>query len=353
MGVAKCTWPSFICGDWPWLTDSGELRRSFRNVPKHKTRKTPPVGICHQCMAGQLHYDFEQINTVHPKWLGTMFSQNLFWEGAEPSPLSEIPHQLGQMAALWTFDIFHTVHLGIGRSFLASFVVLLAELQDDANIDDRFLSLTDDYLSWCKRTSHRAHLQKLTKELLGYPTTRTFPTGTWHKGDLTTVLLAYVQDRFDKDGATWSPMMQLAGRAATSLNTCLAKMYKSDVWLSPKQARDIGNRGMSFLKAYAGLARMAVQQQLTLWVLQPKFHSFHHIMVELLQSASRGYCLNTVVFGAQADEDFIGRPARLSRRVTGFPEMCSRRVVSRYLQNCWSEYLKAGYIVRPKSMANQ
>ena len=342
-----------ICGDWPWLVDSGELRRSFRNVQKHKTRKTLPVGICHQCMAGQVGYDFEEINTVQPRWLETMFSQSLSWEGAEPAALAQIPHSLGQTAALWTYDIFHTVHLGVGRSFLASFLVLLAELQPESNIDDRFVSLTDDYTSWCKRASRRAHLQKITKELVGYPTTRTYPNGTWHKGDLTTVLMAYVQHRFGRDGASWSPMMKLAGKAATYLNTTLATMYNSDVWLTPGEARHIGGQGMLFLKAYASLARMAMQEQLFLWVLQPKLHSFHHLMITLLEGASKGHVLNTVVYGAQADEDFIGRPSRLSRRVTAFPVMSSKRVVSRHLQISWSEWVRAGYIIRPKAPAKQ
>ena len=341
-----------ICGDWPWLTDSGGLMRSFRHVQKHKTRSKPPVGVCHKCMAGQIGFDFEEINTLQPKWLATMYSQNLFGEDAEPSPLSQIPHSVNEMASLWTFDIFHTVHLGIGRCFLASILVLLSELEPESNIDDRFQSLTDDYLSWCKRSSRRAHVQKLSKELVGYPTTRTYPNGTWHKGDLTTVLMGYAQYRYEKDGSTWSPMLQLAGRAAVCLNKALSEMYSSDAWLSPGEARSIGNAGMDFLKAYSRLARMALNQGLTLWVLQPKHHAFHHLMLYLILGSNQGPVLNIVCFGTQADEDFIGRPSRLSRRVTAMPEQCCKRVVSRYLQNCWSQWVKAGYIVRPKATAS-
>eukprot|EP00438_Fugacium_kawagutii_P025473 Skav203879 [mRNA] locus=scaffold252:78020:79714:+ [translate_table: standard] len=342
-----------ICGDWPFLTDSGCFARSFRNVQKHKTRSKPPGGICHQCAAGQIGYDFEELNTLRPKWLSTMFTQPLVNAGDVASPLSEIPHPPGQVASLWTYDIFHTWHIGIGRCYLASMLVLLAELEAQTNIDDRFQSLTVDFFAFCKRTSRRKHVLKITKDLVGYPTSNHYPNATWHKGDLTTVLMAYVEHRFEQDGATWDPMLQLSGRAAVYINTCFRAMYKSDAWLSPPQARKIGNDGLKFLKAYATLARMAHDRGRMLWILQPKHHALHHIFVNMVLSADNGPVLNAVCFGTQPDEDFIGRPSRLSRRVTAIPEQCCKRVVSRYLQNCYSQWLKVGLIVRPQAEAKE
>ena len=130
-----------ICGDWPWLADSGYLLRSFRNVQKHKTRKKDPVGVCHQCQAGQFGVDFEQINTARPTWLRTMFSQDLCDENWK-SPLLEIPHPPGKTALLWQWDIFHTWHLGVSRCFLGSFLAILSELQPETSIDDRFNSMS-------------------------------------------------------------------------------------------------------------------------------------------------------------------------------------------------------------------
>ena len=337
-----------ICGDWPFLIDSAGLLRSFRNVQKHKTRSKPPVGICHLCAAGQIGWDFEQINTIQPKWLSTMHSQSLFADDAEPSPLCRIPHVPGEVGSLWTFDIFHTWHLGVARCFLASFIVLLAEIQPEGNIDDRFTSLSNDFMSWCRSTKRRPHVLKISKELVGYPTTTTYPNGTWHKGDLSTVLMKYVQHRFERDGAAWTPMMQLAGQAASSINLCLGKMYNTDnAWLTSTQAKQIGNMGMDFLKKYATLAQTALNDGRMLWILQPKMHAIHHVFLYLIIGSDRGQVISPICFGTQQDEDFIGRPSRLSRRVTAKPEQSCRRVISRYLQNCHSEWVKAGFLVRP------
>lgn len=40
---------------------SAELGRSFRNVPKASTSKTPCTGICHLCLAGRPNYDYEDV----------------------------------------------------------------------------------------------------------------------------------------------------------------------------------------------------------------------------------------------------------------------------------------------------
>ena len=341
-----------IVGDWPFLVDSAGMLRSFRNVQKHKTRSKPPIGICHLCAAGQLGVDFEQINSVNPTWLGTMHTQSLWADDAEPSSLAGIPHVPGELGSVWAFDIFHTWHLGVARSFLGSFMVLLAELQPEGNIDCRFASLSDDFLAWCRSAKRRPHVLKLSKEIMGYPTTTTYPGGTWHKGDLSRVLMQYVQFRFQRDGNGWNPTMQLAGRAATSINSCLALMYDIDsAWWTPKQAKRIGNLGMDFLKLYARLAKLAFGEGRMLWVLQPKHHALHHIFLSMIIASDKGPVLSCICFGTQADEDFIGRPSRLSRRVTPRPEQSCRRVLGRYLQHCYAEWTKAGFIVRPTAHA--
>ena len=95
-----------ISGDWPFLTDSGGLLRSFRNVQKRKTRKSLPNGICHLCAAGTVGWDFEQINSKKPRWLQSMHdpSHPLFAEGA-PTPWYHV-HPAKNIGELWAFDLF-------------------------------------------------------------------------------------------------------------------------------------------------------------------------------------------------------------------------------------------------------
>eukprot|EP00438_Fugacium_kawagutii_P034951 Skav211771 [mRNA] locus=scaffold674:769002:770810:+ [translate_table: standard] len=303
-----------VVGDWPFLADSGSLKRSYRNVPKHATRRKPPVGICHMCQAGQTTVDFEEINTATPHWLTTMFSQELHDQTMEPSPLCRIAHVPGQSATLFQFDLFHTVHLGVAKGLLGSFLALLSEIEAGTTVDERFEALTDRYMAWCRQNSRRPHVTKLSKELCGWPATTTYPAGIWHKGDLSTSLLLWTEHRYKTEKAEWTPMLLLAGEAGSCLNGFLRTLYRGNVWLSNAEALKAGRLGMDFLKKFARLARSAWLEQRTLWALQPKHHALHHVVIDLLQQSAAGQALNPFVFSCHADEDFIGRAPRLAWR---------------------------------------
>ncbi len=336
----------FISGDWPWLADSGYMLRSFRNVQKHKTRRSPPGGICHLCKAGQCGVDFEQLNTRTPRWLDTMHSQEMSEEGFA-SPLQSIPHPAGKVASLWAFDVFHTWHLGVARCLLGSFIALLSDIQPSGAIDSRFEILSGKYTQWCKTHKRRAHVGKLTKELIGWPTTNTFPSGVWHKGALSTTLMAWVQSLYYSEGSTWSPMLQIAGQAAVEGNAFLRCLYNANAWLTVREARLASEHGLSFLRHYSDLAMMAWRDGRTLWVIQPKHHAYHHLVLQMLLASEAGKVINPLCYACQQSEDFIGRPSRLSRRVTAQPKV-AERVIERYLQSCYGQWVKAGFIVESK-----
>lgn len=193
-----------ISGDWPFLADSGCFLRSFRNVQKRKTRKSLPNGICHLCAAGTMGWDFEQINSRKPRWLQSMHDPSLplFAEGS-PTPFYRV-HPAKNIGALWAYDLFHTFHLGVARCFLGSCIVLLSELESESAVDDRFSSLSSGYISWRKSRKKRSFITKLTKEHIQWPTTTSYPSGGWHKGGLSTVLMEWMQDRYNREGASWN-----------------------------------------------------------------------------------------------------------------------------------------------------
>ena len=339
-----------VVGDWPWLTDAGRLARSFRNVPKHVSRTKAPTGVCHWCRAGQPGWDFEQVNSCNPKWLATMFTQNVSEPTAEPSPLLRIPHPPGKEASLFMWDLFHTWHLGVAKSFLSSVVALLSDLEPAGSIDDRFASLTDKYLAFCKQHARRPHVTRLSKELINWGSRNVFPNGSWHKGDLSTSLMAWFADLFLNQGDSWSGMLKVAGEAAMEANAFLDTLYSAEAWLTVPETRSAAMSCMKFLALYADLARLAFQQNQTLWIVQPKLHALHHIGLMLWQSFRSGHkTLNVLVFACQANEDFIGRPSRLARRVTAKPEQTCDRVLSRYLEAAYAEWSKIGYVIRPQA----
>ena len=98
-------------------------------------------------------------------------------------------------------------------------------------------------------------------------------------------------------------------------NACLRGLYQSGVWIRCIEGHELALRGIRFLVGYGSLAKMAFSAGLRRFCLLPKLHFFHHLMVDMLGS-SNNWILNPLIFSVQLQEDFIGKPARVSRRVS-------------------------------------
>ena len=127
--------------------------------------------------------------------------------------------------------------MGVGKYFLSSFVAILSELQPDGSVDERFDSLSNLFLDYCKNNHKNPHIAKLTKEFVGWPTTITYPSGGWHKGAATTVLLEFVEHLFKTEGHGWSEMYRLAGEAAIAANDFLRSVYSFGAFMSRARAQ--------------------------------------------------------------------------------------------------------------------
>ena len=166
-----------------------------------------------------------------------------------------------------------------------------------------------------------------------------YPTRIWHKADLTTVLMSYVQHRFETEDFAAHPLLSKAVEATRAVQQCVTEMYSFDVWISPSKSRFTAEQGHRFLRRYSELARSSMDTNRMLFVLTPKAHALHHVFQLLLEESQKGVdSFNPLTVSVQQDEDFISRPSRLSRRVTAKP-MAATRVVQRYLQACYSALL--------------
>ena len=184
-----------VAGDWPWLADAADFQRSFRTVQKHKTRKTEPKGVCHLCKVGMAGILFEALQVKRPPWFETMFQESPFLCGQrEDSLWYKVPHEPGMLEGLFSFDLFHTWHLGTAKAFLGSVIACLSEMEDGRSIDARFEALSEKYMTWCRDNNERPYLLKLTKESVNWGTSSSYPTGGWHKGNLSTVLMKWVEE---------------------------------------------------------------------------------------------------------------------------------------------------------------
>ena len=130
-----------IVGDWAWLVKAGNLFRSYSTVEKRpRGEMSNPKGVCHLCFAGMHGIPFEDFRPG-AKWKTTLFS-----EGDEPwtsrPVFLRLPHEPFKEQAFFAYDIWHSFHLGMGKTFLGSTLALISEKMPGGSIDVRFQHLT-------------------------------------------------------------------------------------------------------------------------------------------------------------------------------------------------------------------
>ena len=121
---------------------------------------------------------------------------------------------------------------------------------------------------------------------------------------------------------------QCEAEAIFAVNECLSGLYSEELFIKSPRARFLAKRGLEFLQKYAKLALLSFRQRKRRFPFMPKGHYFHHQLLSLHQESERGsWCLNPLGYANQLSEDFVGRPARLSRRVSA--RTTSLRVIQR------------------------
>ena len=336
--VLHCT------GDWVWLAKSGHLTRSFSNIEKRpRAKNSKPKGFCHYCLAGTLEYPFENFQADSlPVWWATMFTTSPF---QRPSPLMKIPYIPGEEPGFFTFDLFHSYHLGVGKTFMAACLALASECMSRTNQDQRFEQLTEIFLGWCQEQHREPYLTAISTSTIGWANKSQFPNGMWSKGSLTTTLSDFFGDWSAAQDLSPNSLLDLSRQANHLISECLRGMFASDVWLSKDVAARIAEQGLSFLALYGRMAFQSYQDGRALFSLMPKAHALHHIMLNLKLKAADPEvecCLNPLTVSVQLSEDYVGRNSRVARKVG--VQQSIKRVIQRNLAATYAHWVEAGYL---------
>ena len=330
-----------VKADWPAQVRCAGLLRSYNHGPKRQTSQNGNSGICHMCEAGLPGIPFEQIGCEQPVWSYSL-GASLPWT-TTPAIMRNLPHCPDFPAGFFCLDPWHVIHMGVAKSFISSAMVLALDLFPGRGVNTQLEQMTDSYRSWCKENKHAPFISKITKDTLTWKKRADEPAGSWNKGNLTSLFCRWFeawcwrnQDRIP-DGS----LLHLAGQAVGFLNRFLELLYKSDVFIEKRRGMFIARQGLGFLNLYRVLARQAFESARQLFPLLPKTHSMDHVVHFMLaQCKMRGACYNPMVVGNQQEEDFIGRPSRLSRRVS--PRLPATRTFQRYLIAARAACVKAG-----------
>ena len=330
-----------LTGDAPFLRDAGNHNRSFLNAKKSNQSGKKLPGVCWLCEAGKTDGPlFEEVGLTNASWIATSGSANtLPWD----CPGALLKHMLldeDDIASFYRPDLFHILHAGTFKEFSASCMIYIMKTLLKQRSMAASLSMLNDNLRefLSSHKGERIHFKKLTLDLLGYQSSRDYPSGCWSKSLDSAVMMkfvAYIIGKPDHEQQVQEDqMLQLMRGAAENGNKFMSQLFSCGYWLNFEEADTVIRCGHRFLMSYHSLAKAAFGQQLCLFSLKPKLHMYNHILHTLwtqrkASPPGQPAIVNPCAEATFMSEDFIGRVARLSRKVS--PRQQGLKVLFRYL----------------------
>ena len=331
-----------VKGDAPYLAKMGKFYRSYNTTVKRGSAQSVPKGVCHRCLAGTPGFLAEEIATNLPKWLQTQ-GIRVPWLST-PSVIQHLVHSRADPSTFFQTDIWHVVHLGFGRSWIASVVHLLLHVINQPNLDAKWSFLTEDYRTWCRRNKKQMHISAITPYLMSYGD-KTGTMGQFHKGALTTNLMLWLAEIIGKLPCDTRRLLPECQEATCCMNNLFECLIRADAFLSKEECIYVSAKGLRFLQVYSKMARAQFQEGCP-WnfPLYPKLHAYHETILQVQHDGQRvGMAINPLMFSCQVDEDTVGRTSRLSRRVN--IRLVMTRTLQRYLMSAHSAFVRAGLLL--------
>ena len=126
-------------------------------------------------------------------------------------------------------------------------------------------------------------------------------------------------------------------KGTVAMNTAIAAMYHEGYFIRWPRARKIAKLWLLFLQQFSLAASLAHNLGRNRFAIVPKLHLLHHGALKLLRESERAeedstvWCVNPLGESVQLQEDWIGRPSRMSRRVSARQvhlRVCQRTLIS-------------------------
>ena len=327
-------------GDSPFVKKIAHFNRSFTNVRKAHTATRDLKGCCWLCKAGletsQESYPFEHLGYFAPKWVATQGANNrpLPWTG-NGGPLLQYMMLGTDAPAFFRPDFFHIFHAGVGKDFLGSSLVYAMKAIYGLGGVKRDLRALNEALGIFLR-SHKLHLHMgsaLTEDHLGYTSTREYPEGHWSKNMDTAILMKFqvwlLQCEEHQPKVRADEILSEILVSAVAMGQVMRQFLESGFFMSSEACEDVVMAGHRFLQSFQRLAQLAHTRGLCLYKFKPKIHYLNHVLLTVKdQWQTHDAAINPIAEATFMSEDFVGRTARLSRRVS--PRVVARKTIQRY-----------------------
>ena len=93
-------------------------------------------------------------------------------------------------------DVWHTIHMGVGKAWVASSMKHLQYVTGGSSVDKRVQILSDDYIEYCEQNRKIKYLKSLEPHTFGLKASE--PSASWNKAHLTATLLQWLQDYMER-----------------------------------------------------------------------------------------------------------------------------------------------------------
>ena len=264
------------------------------------------------------------------------------WDAGNEPPLLEAPFSRSFPANIYKCDPFHILKYGIFRDTAASCIIRLCDLEyfdfDDSpffNVPDRLSGAFAFYHMWCLANKKCATLKGFTRDNMKYPNASSFPWFTC-KGSEVILLLMWLDHELtlflrNPKQEGHRKFLQAMQQTIQGGLTYIGIMHSHGLWLPICCAKVQLDAGFSFVRGYAWLAEYCMGKKVSGFRLRPKLHYMMHLLIPLQADIDSGkpFALNAAIWLCEADEDYIGRISRVSRRVHA--RTATVRTTQRYL----------------------
>ena len=325
-----------VKGDLEFQVEITKMTRSYANVGTVRERE-----FCPDCRAGSAGVPAMGFQAV-PVWTRSLFMDEP-WEVLPP--LNKIPFSTVKRTSLYRRDCFHILKYGFLKDLCAGAVMYLGQLGyfdsegDSVAIDNRLSRAYNLFHLWCIAEGKSTTLRKFSRGTFHREKATKFPF-VGGKGADTIVMLQWLewfiqlQMRDPKDPSHMELLCMILETSQGALS--FTGIYHSHPMFLPRCCVELLlASGYRLLRGYAALASRCIQEGRRFFNLRPKVHYFQHVLWDLQCQMAQGHTriLNyPALFNNEANEDFIGRVSRISRRVS--PRMITRRTIDRYLVAC-------------------
>ena len=312
-------------GDWKYLKEVWHLADHYN-----------ADCCCHKCRAHKKNPALLFTDTgPDAGWAGTVYSNDDFWQKHTDIP-PPLKRRKGSHVELVRGDVQHTGHLGVTKIINAQCIVDLSNEGFFGPIalplSVRLRSAYVGFKAWCRSNRICCSQPAFTVSRLNVNRSFDFPEfASLAKSHNMRVVAAWVADVCSmaaKDNVN-SRYQQLRAVCAWAHAEFYSAMEQAPRYLSAAQANRISEAGATFLRTYNTLRKLAELDARPAWAIRPKFHQLDHMCLDVARDR-----YNPRFYHCYADEDFVGRIMRISRR-------CHKRCVGRRCLQLWQLRLRA------------